>query len=175
MSTFISTDGIDKIQDKLDALKKKVDIEELLKVVAPIVQEDIEFRFKTAPSVEQGGKVHGGVTWKKLSNYTIKLGNRAGGKILINTGELMRSATMQGHPYNVARIEDDSLIFGTKLPYANTHQPEDLLTTVASLAQLDNIDNHKRGEVAVRPFIFFHEQLVTKVVDGLQEVVSNAK
>lgn len=173
--TFVSTDGIEEIQKKLDNIKSKVLMENLLKEITPVVQEDIAFRFRTAPSVEQGGRVHGGVNWKPLSNYTIKLNNRAGGQILINTGALMRSSTMQGDSYNIARIEDNTLIFGTAIPYAEKHQPADLLTNISSLSQLDNIEQRVCGDIPPRPFIFFHEELIDKVIDKINEVISDVK
>ena len=173
MEVSISTKDISKLQKRIEKISRKVaSLDSLLLRLQPIVMEDVEMRFKTSPPVEEGGKVHGGVYWKALSSYTIKLNNRQGGKILINTGELMRSLTMQGNSYNIARVEDNSLIFGTRHSHGEKHQPPE----INNLASLDNMENHvKAGEVPMRPYIFFHDELTTKLVQECKEYIAEVK
>ena len=108
-----------------------------------ILQQDVDYRFKTAPSTQTGGAVYGGVSWSSLSeSYMANNPRRYNGQILRDTGELQQSLTSEGSPYNIYDVGESYLVFGTSLPKAAKLQKK-------------------------RSFVFWHTQLVEKIAGFL--------
>lgn len=108
-----------------------------------ILQQDVDDRFLAAPATETGGGVLGGERWEALSEaYLVARPERLGGQILRDTGELMQSMTASGSPYQVFSITEAELVFGTALIKA-------------------------LGLQRLRPFLFWHPQLIQKVAEYL--------
>ena len=91
------------ITNQLNGIKVRAgDISNASVGIRLILQEDVDFRFQTAPATETGGAVYGGVQWRSLSeSYLAQNPRRFGGQILRDTGELQQSLTSEGHPYNI--------------------------------------------------------------------------
>jgi hypothetical protein len=82
------------------------------------VQADVDERFASAPDVQAGGIVFGGVDWPHLSDaYLNRNPRRIGGAILRDTGELQQSYGLGGTG-NVAIARPTEIIFGSNLPKA---------------------------------------------------------
>jgi phage gpG-like protein len=66
----------------------------------------------------------GGATWEPLKESTIRQKARSGldPRVLHATTRLRRSLTEEHHPDHVERATDDSLSFGSRVPYAGRHQ-----------------------------------------------------
>lgn len=61
-----------------------------------------------------------GQAWKPLSPLTVELKGHS--TILVDTQEMMRSVTVQGHRDAIERIASNELTFGTRDPKAAKHQ-----------------------------------------------------
>lgn len=108
-----------------------------------ILQQDVDYRFETAPPTETGGVVYGGVEWSSLSEaYMANNPRRYGGQILRDTGELQQSLTNEASPYNIYDVGESYLVFGTSLAKAGKLQEK-------------------------RPFVFWHTALVEKIAGFL--------
>jgi len=87
-----------------------------------IIREDIEQRFISSPTTEDGGYVHPGtVFWKELSDsYLNNNPKRKKGRILIDTGRLRDSFIYEDMGENLSEYnpEEFSAEVGSKVPYA---------------------------------------------------------
>lgn len=73
----------------------------------------------------QEGKLFERAPWKPLKRETeIRKAKKHGGpsRILVATGRLLRSLTVEGHADAVERISDDEAEFGTAVPYSVFHE-----------------------------------------------------
>lgn len=114
-----------------------------------ILQQDVDYRFETAPPTETGGAVYGGVQWRSLSEaYLNQNPRRSGGQILRDTGELQQSLTSEGSPYNVFEVGESYLVFGSSLAKAGKLQKQ-------------------------RKFIFWHPQLLEKIAEFLANYLAD--
>lgn len=89
----IDVSGLRQVQEmarRSSLVKERIrDLSPIAKDLAQIVRDDIDRRFQSSPSTEVGGVVFGGVSWNKLTDYTLKRHpHRKGGKVLIDTGEM---------------------------------------------------------------------------------------
>lgn len=108
-----------------------------------ILQQDVDYRFETAPPTETGGIVYGGAQWSSLSEaYMIDNPRRYGGQILRDSGELQQSLTNEASPYSVYDVSESYLVFGTSLAKAGRLQKK-------------------------RPFLYWHTSLVEKIAGFL--------
>lgn len=64
----------------------------------------------------------GGTPWAPLAPSTLRHSGRARGGILCVTGALRGSLTDPGSPGHVEQLDEQSLLFGSDLPYAIYHQ-----------------------------------------------------
>lgn len=72
---------------------------EYAEMIRLVAQADVDERFATAPG-SHGGAVYGGEFWVGLSqSYLQKRPDRAGGKLLQDTGELRQSFTSSGQVF----------------------------------------------------------------------------
>jgi len=70
---------------------KASDVRQAAPGIRLVLQEDVDYRFQTAPATESGGTVYGGAEWRSLSEaYMINNPRRRNGQILRDTGELQR-------------------------------------------------------------------------------------
>jgi hypothetical protein len=114
-----------------------------------ILQEDVDYRFETAPPTETGGIVYGGVQWNSLNEaYLGRNPRRYGGQILRDTGELQQSLTNEASPYNIYEVGESYLVFGSALAKAGKLQKQ-------------------------RKFIFWHPQLLEKIAEFLANYLSD--
>ena len=114
-----------------------------------ILQQDVDYRFETAPATETGGVVYGGVEWVSLSEaYLAQNPRRYGGQILRDTGELQQSLTNQGSPYNIYEVGESYLVFGSALGKAGKLQKK-------------------------RKFIFWHTELLEKIAGFLANYLNS--
>jgi hypothetical protein len=146
----IDNSEIINVTEKLVGIKlKSQDISDLSPLIRLAIQEDVDFRFQNAPSVETGGEVWGGEYWRELSaDYLAANPIRLGGQILRDTGELQQSLTSEGHPYNVFEVTNSEVVFGTALLKASRLQRD-------------------------RPFIFWHPKLLEKIATLLVEYLND--
>jgi hypothetical protein len=101
------------------------------------VQADVDERFASAPDVQVGGVVFGGVEWPHLSDaYLNRNPRRIGGQIGLDTGE-MRQSFGVGGAGNVAIARPYQIVFGSNLSKA-------------------------KGFSRKRPIIFVHPELIEK-------------
>ncbi len=144
MKFELNINGIDEFAAALDEIAntKAVDFTDVADSVQQVFLEDAKLRFDSSPAVESGGEVYGGVYWAALARSTLKL--RAGGKILIDSGDLERSLTADGDANNIFEIDGTEIIFGSLLPYAS--------------------DVNK-----TRPFLFWHPLLLDKVSAAISQ------
>lgn len=135
---------LNKVAKKLGDIKLKAeDIRGASEGIRLLMQEDVDLRFQSSPSTTTGGQVYGGVTWQPLSeSYLRSRPDRVGGQILRDTGELLQSMTVEGHPYRISTATPDEIVFGTALAKAQKLQRS-------------------------RPFLFWHTILVEKVATYL--------
>lgn len=113
-----------------------------------LIQQDVDYRFETAPGTETGGIAYGGAEWRSLSEaYMIANPRRYGGQILRNTGELQQSLTTEGSPYNISEVGESYLVFGS------------------ALAKAGRLNRS-------RPFIYWHPALLEKVAEFLARYMS---
>lgn len=92
-----------------------------------------------------GGR-RGGGSWKRLKEDTIR---RKGSEIiLVKTGDLKRSLTEPGAPYQIVNITRDTVEFGTDHPWAEVHHK-----------------GTKDGRIPARPIIKFTARDDTKWVN----------
>ncbi len=104
-----------------------------------ILQEDVDLRFQNAPNTLTGGRVYGGAEWRELSEtYLRQKPYRSDGQLLRDTGELLQSMTIAGHPYNIYAVNESEIVFGTALVKAERLNRD-------------------------RPFLFWHPVLLEKV------------
>lgn len=146
----IDTQELNKITQRLGAIKLKAsDIRAASNGIRLVLQEDVDLRFQNAPSTNTGGKVYGGAYWSELSEtYLRQKPYRRDGQLLRDTGELLQSMTVDGHPYNIFSATNSEIVFGTALAKARKLQ-------------------------RTRPFIFWHPILVEKVANFLVNYLNN--
>lgn len=119
--------------------------------IRQVVLADVDERFATAPSVESGGVVYGGVYWPPLSpSYLAQRPERSGGQILRDTGELQQSFTANGAVFQTG---PDEVIVGTALPKARGLHGGVFWGV-------------SRPDLA-RPIIFVHDALANDVIEAI--------
>jgi hypothetical protein len=103
-------------------------------------QADVDARFESAPRVETGGAVVGGVNWPRLSPRYLKANpRRVGGQVLRDFGTLQQSYGL-GQVGNIATVSSNEIVFGSALPKA-------------------------RGLAKRRPQVFIHAGLIRTVTN----------
>lgn len=150
LTLSINTTEIQKASEALNGIKLRAeDITGAAPAIRLLMQQDADLRFQSAPAVETGGVVYGGVEWRELSeSYLIANPHRLGGQILRDTGELQQSLTTDGHPFSVFEATDSEIVFGTALAKAGRLQRD-------------------------RPFLFWHPILIEKVANYLAEWIAS--
>lgn len=140
----IDTSELDKLTKKLGGIKVKAqDIQDASEGIRLLMQEDVDLRFQNAPNTMTGGEVYGGGYWRELSEgYLRQRPDRVNGQLLRDTGELLQSMTVSGHPYHVFSSTESEIVFGTALGKAQKLQRD-------------------------RPFLFWHPILLEKVAGFL--------
>lgn len=149
LKVTIATKDISRITEQLHGIQLRAqDIRAAGTAIRLLLQQDADLRFQSAPAVETGGEVYGGVQWRALSeSYLAQNPRRFGGQILRDTGELQQSLTAEGHPFSVFSVSESDLVFGTALAKA-PHLQRD------------------------RPFLFWHPLLLEKIADYLASYVT---
>lgn len=136
----VDSSELSRITSRLAGIKVNAqDIRGAATGIKLILQEDVDLRFQNAPRTMTGGKVYGGGEWRELSEaYLKQKPYRRDGQLLRDTGELLQSLTIEGHPYNIFEATDSSIVFGTAL---------------------------EKGERLNRdrPFLFWHSILLEKI------------
>ncbi|MBD1871954.1 hypothetical protein H6F75_00520 [Nodosilinea sp. FACHB-131] len=119
--------------------------------IRQVVLADVDERFASAPSVESGGVVYGGVYWPPLSpSYLARRPERSGGQLLRDTGELEQSFTGNGAVFQSGA---DEVVVGTSLPKARgLHGGVFWGVSKPDLA---------------RPILFVHDALADDVVEAI--------
>ena len=136
---------------QLDRAKINIGEPAIAREIRQVVLADVDERFATAPSVESGGVVYGGVYWAPLSPSTLaQRPERSGGQLLRDTGETQQSFTGNGA---VFRSGFNEVIVGTALPKARGLHGGVFWGI-------------SRPELA-RPLIFVHDQLADDVVEAI--------
>lgn len=146
----IDAEELSKITKKMGDIKLKAsDIRAASEGIRLVLQEDVDLRFANAPSTNTGGEVYGGAYWSELSEtYLRQKPYRRDGQLLRDTGELLQSMTVDGHPYNIFSTTESSIVFGTALVKARKLNRD-------------------------RLFIFWHPILVEKVATFLINYLGN--
>ncbi len=146
----IDTEELSKITQRLGGIKVKAsDIRVASNGIRLLLQEDVDLRFQNAPNTNTGGKVYGGTYWRELSEtYLRQKPYRSDGQLLRDTGELLQSMTIDGHPYNIFSATNSEIVFGTAL-----------------------VKSRKLNRD--RLFIFWHPILVEKVANFLINYLTN--
>lgn len=149
ISFEIDTKELQKVTDRLHNIKLRAeDIKEASPAIRLLMQQDADLRFQSAPAVETGGEVYGGVQWRELSeSYLAANPRRVGGQILRDTGELQQSLTVEGSPYGIFEATDSEIVFGTALVKAGKLQRD-------------------------RAFLFWHPILLEKVSSYLVQWIA---
>lgn len=150
--------GIEIDQQELAALGKllagsipNIGSPEISREIRQGVLADVDERFASAPSVESGGVVYGGVYWPPLSDsYLAQNPRRAGGQLLRDTGELSQSFTANGAVFEAGPNE---VVVGTSLPKARGLQ----------FGVFWGVERPDRA----RPILFVHDQLADDVVEAI--------
>lgn len=142
MQAELTSDGFEALRFNLtDVVNKTKNFSELSPELRSIFQEDLKLRFASSPDVETGGEVYGGVYWEKLSEVTLK--KRKGGKVLIDSGDLEKSLTVEGDGNNLFEVTNGTeVMFGSLLPYASRVNAD-------------------------RPFLFWHPILLEKMAQAI--------
>jgi len=140
-----------KIESVNEDLKKmgirSKDFQEAAPGVFKILEEDVQYRFKTAPTTVVGGESYGGIIWKPLTATSLKMNpQRVGGQLLNDTGTLRESLTTTS-PYSEQIVDKRKIRFGSKVPYAEKNQKS-------------------------RPFVYWHAYLVEQVATYLLEYIT---
>ena len=122
MTLKLEIKGFDDIQKQLTRLAER-DLRQVQEGVVKLLREDVALRFQQSPTVETGGQVHGNVEWRPLSEgYLNANPHRRGGQILIDTGQLRDSLTIENAPYSYVQYNPNSVEYGTTVPYATTQE-----------------------------------------------------
>lgn len=109
----IESDSLERALENFQA--SLVDNSEALAVVADDLREMIAEQFSTA------GRA-GGTPWAPLAPSTLQRSRRPRSGILVSTGALLGSLRDLGAPGHVEELGIQTLLFGTRLPYAVFHQ-----------------------------------------------------
>lgn len=89
---------------------------EIARDIRLVAVADVDERFDSAPGVEAGGVVYGGVYWPPLAESTLEQNPaRFWGRLLRETGELQQSFTGNGQVFETGFQQ---VIFGSALPKA---------------------------------------------------------
>ena len=141
---------LDKMLKTSTLMKQRAkDLSPISEDLALVVRGDIKERFDSSPNTESGGVVHGGASWPRLTDYTLRRHpHRRGEKILIDTGELRKdciSDSPRGNRYYTQKPGFFSYILTSKKAAENQEK---------------------------RPILFMHRDLAEKlsraVIDYLQ-------
>ena len=112
----LNSNELNGIVRALNAVAVDIGQPAIAQQIRQTVLADIDERFDSAPGVESGGVVYGGVYWPPLSeSYLAKNPRRFGGQILRDTGELQQSFTANGAVFE-ANFQE--VVVGTSLPKA---------------------------------------------------------
>lgn len=116
MMTFLGSLDSKNVGDALENFQASLaDNSEVLAAIADDLREMVSDQFATE------GRA-GGTPWAELAPSTLRRsrGRRAG--ILYSTGALLGSLGAIGAPGHVEQLHRQSLLFGSRLPYAIFHQ-----------------------------------------------------
>ena len=144
--TTVTIDAL--ISEFEDIEKRSSNISTIAPVFGAIFQSDVDRRFQSAPSVNQGGVVYGGEIWPRVEEeYLRRNPRRIGGQLLRDTGELQQSFTI-GSRGNFYDVSNDSVTFGSTLPKAR------------------GLDSGRGNPRKARPLIFAHDQLADELTNA---------
>lgn len=114
----ITTEGLDEITEKLDKLSKN-QVQDIKDDIVQIILQSEEVRFRNAPGVSITGMTDDGIMWDALSeNYLKSRPDRIGGQQLIDSKELMYSASTPGYNNQQIDISGNQITFRITLDYA---------------------------------------------------------
>lgn len=115
----ITTEGLDEITEKLDKLSKN-QVQDIKDDIVQIILQSEEVRFRNAPGVSITGMTDDGIMWDALSeNYLKSRPDRIGGQQLIDSKELMYSASTPGYNNQQIDISGNQITFRITLDYAD--------------------------------------------------------
>ncbi len=116
MMTFLGSLDSKNVGDALENFEASLaDNSEALAAVADDVREMIAEQFSTE------GRA-GGTPWAPLATSTLRRSRRPRSGILVSTGALLGSLRDLGAPGHVEEMSGQTLLFGSRLPYALLHQ-----------------------------------------------------
>jgi hypothetical protein len=125
---IVEITGIEAAIANLENLGDRVqDIRGMSRDILLAAQTDVDARFDSAPRVESGGAVTGGINWPALSpQYLEDNPRRKGGQILRDFGTLQQSYGI-GQAGNISTVSSTEIVFGSALPkarYLATKRPQ---------------------------------------------------
>lgn len=111
--------GLDAAIASLESVGDRIqDVRGMSRDILLAAQADVDARFDSAPPVETGGAVVGGINWPALSGeYLRDNPRRQGGQVLRDYGVLQNSYGL-GQAGNIATVGNDEIVFGSALPKA---------------------------------------------------------
>ncbi len=122
------------ILEAVARIDKAKDISPAKDKLVKVVREDVKKRFDSAPPTTTGGFVHGNVYWDALKESTLRANpDRATGQILIDSGQLRDSVTIDGDANFISDLVGTQFTFGSSLNYAD--------------------------KIIKRPYLFLHDEL----------------
>ena len=114
----VTSEGLDEITDKLEKLSKN-QVQDIKDDIVQIILQSEEVRFRNAPGVSITGMTEDGIMWDALSdNYLKSRPDRVGGQQLIDSKELMYSASTPGYNNQQIDISGNQITFRVTLDYA---------------------------------------------------------
>lgn len=150
MSFSVSVEGFEELTTQLEEYQNKSKLE-LQQGIVEIIRKDVERRFISSPATTTGGTVYGGVFWRALKDsYLQRRPDRQSGQVLIDTGALRDSLTIDGARGSFVRYGHDTIEFGTEIEYAE---------------ELDKIWK----------LIFFHPELIQEINQFLIDYYTGEK
>jgi phage gpG-like protein len=142
----VSSQNFDRALDNFQAVL--ADNSEALAAVADDLRQMIAEQFATEGAA-------GGTPWAPLAPSTVRRTRGARGGILYATGALLGSLTDPGAPGHVEQLDEQSLLFGSELPYAIYHQTgtgiEFGQATIAGPSQSSARPRGRKGRKAAGP------------------------
>ncbi len=150
MTFSIELEGFDELFAEMERFQERNPIT-LQQGIIEIIRNDISKRFLSSPSTTTGGIVYGGPYWRALKDsYLQQRPDRALGQVLIDTGALRDSLTIDGAPGSFVRYGQDVIEFGTEIGYAK---------------ELDEIWR----------LLFFHEELIQRITQWVIDYYTKGK
>lgn len=171
--------AFDKLNSKFSGmLSRKKDITPIELKLKETLIEDVKLRFQTAPLTNKGGMAQGNVFWSAMSpNWLATHPERMGKPLLKDTGRLLNSL-ISGNDDSIFSITREGFQFGTNVPYAKIHQPDEIGTTIPfNMLQDDRVSEmyKQTGKVPPRPFLFIHDNLNDSITEIITDFIEDGE